>query len=174
MSSTEPLRTVWDALERAGCGPRGPDHKLVARCPGHDDRNPSLSVGIGADGRALIHCFAGCETEAVLAALELRWADLFPAGHHNGRWWQLEQARRSDFDANARTAANVLLALDRLGERWQTTITTSCPYCESPHAQLVISSDPDHMPYLHCRGACTASMFTGALAGRVQDHKEER
>ena len=50
----------------------------VARCPAHDDRNPSLSIGIGDDGRVLVHCFAGCPTGAVCSALGITTADLFP------------------------------------------------------------------------------------------------
>ena len=30
-----------------------------ARCPAHDDRQPSLSIAEGDDGRALMHCHAG-------------------------------------------------------------------------------------------------------------------
>ena len=41
----------------------------VARCPAHDDREPSLSVRDGDDGRLLTFCHAGCPPEAVWAAL---------------------------------------------------------------------------------------------------------
>ena len=41
----------------------------VARCPAHDDHEPSLSLRDGDDGRLLTHCFAGCSAEAVWAAL---------------------------------------------------------------------------------------------------------
>jgi hypothetical protein len=52
-------------------------------CPSHDDREPSLSVSEGDDGRVLIKCFAGCATEEVVAALGLEMKDLFetPNGH---------------------------------------------------------------------------------------------
>src|SRR4051794_31784787 len=59
-----------DAVHVSGSGWR-------ARCPAHEDRTPSLSVSVGEDGRALIHCHAGCAIETVLAALELTPADLF-------------------------------------------------------------------------------------------------
>ena len=49
-----------------------------ARCPAHEDRLPSLSVSEGDDGRALVHCFGGCEVAGVLAAVGLTLADLFP------------------------------------------------------------------------------------------------
>jgi putative DNA primase/helicase len=48
-----------------------------ALCPVHDDREPSLSVAEGDDGRALLRCFAGCEAEEVAAKLGLEMKDLF-------------------------------------------------------------------------------------------------
>lgn len=49
-----------------------------ARCPAHDDGGPSLSLREGDDGRVLMHCFAGCSTAAVVAAIGLQLSDLFP------------------------------------------------------------------------------------------------
>jgi hypothetical protein len=48
-----------------------------ARCPAHDDRNNSLSVAEGRDGRALLFCHAGCSFDEVLMAIGLRVRDLF-------------------------------------------------------------------------------------------------
>lgn len=48
----------------------------VARCPAHDDAQPSLSVTEAAD-RVLLHCFTGCEPEAVCRALGISTAHLF-------------------------------------------------------------------------------------------------
>lgn len=59
-----------------------------ARCPAHRDDTPSLSVAVGADGRILLHCFGGCTPEAVVRAMGLRMADLFPERNgatRNGR-----------------------------------------------------------------------------------------
>jgi hypothetical protein len=50
----------------------------IARCPAHDDHEPSLSIDEGADGRALIHCQAGCDPKDVLAAVGMTLRDLFP------------------------------------------------------------------------------------------------
>jgi len=58
--------------------------KWMARCPAHDDRRASLSIGIGEDGRTLLRCFAKCSTEAILDKLGLRPSDLF-AESGNGR-----------------------------------------------------------------------------------------
>jgi hypothetical protein len=40
----------------------------MARCPAHDDSRPSLSI-CDADGKVLVHCYAGCGQEQVIAAL---------------------------------------------------------------------------------------------------------
>ena len=48
-----------------------------AKCPAHDDRQPSLSVANGDDGRVLLRCFAGCTIDAICAAVNLTPADLF-------------------------------------------------------------------------------------------------
>ncbi len=50
----------------------------VARCPAHADKGPSLTVKELPDGRVLFHCFAGCEGDDVLAAIGLRWLDIYP------------------------------------------------------------------------------------------------
>lgn len=55
----------------------GPD-KFQARCPAHADKSPSLSIREMADGRVLLHCFAGCEVEAVLGAVGLTFRDVMP------------------------------------------------------------------------------------------------
>lgn len=55
----------------------------MALCPAHDDRNPSLSVTVAEDGKILLHCFAGCATENVMAAIELPLA--FLSGSQGGR-----------------------------------------------------------------------------------------
>lgn len=51
--------------------------RWISRCPAHEDRTPSLSIRETDDGRILIHCFAGCETESVLDAVGLEFSDLF-------------------------------------------------------------------------------------------------
>ena len=50
-----------------------------ARCPAHDDRQASLGVSTGDDGRILIKCFAGCTAKSVVESLGLTLKDLFPA-----------------------------------------------------------------------------------------------
>ena len=50
-----------------------------ARCPAHEDRSPSLSIGAAEDGTVLLKCHAGCSAEAVVKALGLDMRDLFPS-----------------------------------------------------------------------------------------------
>jgi len=78
--------------------------KWVARCPAHPDRNPSLSIKEAPDGRVLLYCFAGCPTEAILAALGLNWSDLFPERQEHRR--QLSRRERQEV---ARRRAGVIL-----------------------------------------------------------------
>ena len=62
----------------------------LALCPAHDDREPSLSLREGEDGRVLLKCFSGCPAEDVCRALGLQVAALFadnnapaiPSGQH--------------------------------------------------------------------------------------------
>lgn len=53
----------------------------IALCPAHDDRNPSLSIRQGDRGCVLLNCFAGCEFDAIVQALNLDPADLFQKPH---------------------------------------------------------------------------------------------
>ena len=72
------VERLLDALEAHGCKPKqaGPD-QWTALCPAHEDRKPSLSVAEG-DDCALVRCHAGCETEAVLAAVGLTIVVIYP------------------------------------------------------------------------------------------------
>ncbi len=57
-----------------------PNHRgWTARCPGHQDRSPSLSIRQG-DRWWLLHCFAGCTSQQICDAIGLRVADLWLGG----------------------------------------------------------------------------------------------
>lgn len=58
----------------------------VARCPAHDDKNPSLSLK-DDDGKILVHCHAGCEQGAVVDALKAQ-----------GLWPEQERRTRPAYD----------------------------------------------------------------------------
>lgn len=90
--STNTLLERIQGVRAAGPG------RWMARCPAHQDRNPSLSIR-ESDGRVLVHCFAGCEVYDVLCAVGLTLADLFdrPLTHHRAS----AQDRRHSHGAGA-------------------------------------------------------------------------
>lgn len=65
----ENLLTKFKNVRRSGAG-------FTARCPAHEDRKASLSV-TRRDGKILLHCFAGCTTEAICAAVSVAVNELF-------------------------------------------------------------------------------------------------
>ncbi len=68
---SDPTEKVLAALRDRGITVRRSGVGWSAKCPAHDDRNPSLSIATGDDGRCLVNCHAGCETKDVVSALGL-------------------------------------------------------------------------------------------------------
>jgi hypothetical protein len=65
------MKNIADFLARLeGVRPAG-DSRWTARCPAHDDNNPSLSVTSTADGAILVKCHAGCSFEEIRKAMRL-------------------------------------------------------------------------------------------------------
>ena len=52
------------------------DTQYMARCPCHDDRKQSLSIGRGKKG-VVLKCQAGCDTRDILSCIGLKPRDLF-------------------------------------------------------------------------------------------------
>lgn len=71
---------VLSRLNDAGAKPVPGRRGFACLCPAHGDRNASLNVDMGAGGRVILRCYAGCETTAILDALGLEWGHLFPDG----------------------------------------------------------------------------------------------
>lgn len=68
----------WSQLVSRLRGVHGSSGHIQARCPAHGDVHPSLSVRQVPDGRILVHCFVGCSSADIVAALGLTLADLMP------------------------------------------------------------------------------------------------
>lgn len=175
MSATDPLATVWEALDRCDCNPHGRAWDFRARCPVHDGENAeALHVRVGGDGRALVHCHPHeCPIEEIVRSIGLGMADLFPPGHNGARRRRLKEARRSDFAGSAREIANVLLALESVGASWAVDLRTDCAHCGEPGALLQAS--PRGISFW-CRAGeddgyevCTSDRFKQALAARVEE-----
>jgi hypothetical protein len=52
----------------------------LAHCPAHEDKEKSLSISTGDDGRVLLKCFAGCTVKEIVKSMRLEMRDLFPRG----------------------------------------------------------------------------------------------
>jgi hypothetical protein len=72
-----PFEKVVTALSSHGCRPKVRGQHASAHCPAHDDSRPSLEVDVGDDERALLHCFAECDTELIVSLIDLEMSDLF-------------------------------------------------------------------------------------------------
>ncbi len=82
-----------------------------ARCPAHEDRNPSLSIAQGDDGRALLKCHAGCTAEEIVRSLGLTLADLMPdraGGNGDSRSFTNGKGKEAKVYASAQEAIAVL------------------------------------------------------------------
>ncbi|MEQ9095400.1 MAG: AAA family ATPase [Phycisphaerales bacterium] len=103
------------ALKAHGHKPRESGDGWSCTCPAHDDTNPSLSIKAGDDGRALVHCHAGCPTDGVCHAIGLRAADLFasntdrPTGRSTPKRRQESTTKAGTFP----TADDAVRALER-------------------------------------------------------------
>ncbi len=60
-----------EALAKA-LGGRKAGTAWMARCPAHEDREPSLSIAEAASGKVLVRCHAGCDQRDVITALRAR------------------------------------------------------------------------------------------------------
>lgn len=88
--STDALLAKLDGVRRTGVD-RG-----IAKCPAHEDGRASLSWREMPDGRTLLHCFAGCSAEMVLAAVGLDFDALFPERPIAGDFAKRERRPWSD------------------------------------------------------------------------------
>lgn len=94
--------------------------RWIAKCPAHPDKRPSLSIKEAGDGRVLMHCFAGCDTRAVLEAIGLDYSALFPGhcrptkkGHHE---WAREKAGKILEKTLTRIAEDAIIEEIRMAE----------------------------------------------------------
>src|SRR5579862_834376 len=138
-----PLSRLVGKLQAEALSPsRGPRGQWRSRCPTHDDRFASLSLGQGKDGRALVTCHAGCQTRDVVAALGLKMSDLFPSevgpceppqphGSRGGR--RPEPVEPDVFD---KTFGAVSPAI----------ICYACPVCEKLYAYLAWRCGKNNKP----------------------------
>ena len=106
---------VLDRLEKV-TGGKG---KWMACCPAHQDKSPSLVV-TEADDRVLVHCFAGCNTQNVTAAIGLNVADLFYNKLASGEMTERKRQRFEEVLKSERIQVAIINAVEKV-ERPLTT-----------------------------------------------------
>lgn len=70
--------TIENVLSRLSKVKKTGKDKWLACCSAHQDKSPSLAIKLESDGRILLHCFAGCSADDVIAAIGLEFSELFP------------------------------------------------------------------------------------------------
>lgn len=113
----EPIRRVLERLQAV----RETSTGWLTRCPAHDDRTPSLSVAKGQNGRALLTCYAGCDTEAIIEALGLSWNDLFPDDDRSDGGSPLQSTEQFQLSCHSRSEQNKGLSREEV-ENWCRTL----------------------------------------------------
>jgi hypothetical protein len=92
-----PMQTVIGRLEQSGKQPKQRGDKYEARCPAHEDNNPSLSIAPGTEpDQVLMHCHAGCNIEDITAALGLEPKDLYAPKTRTGELTEIEHYTYTD------------------------------------------------------------------------------
>ena len=94
------MQTVIGRLETSGKQPKQRGDKYEARCPAHEDNNPSLSIAPGTEpDQVLMHCHAGCTIQDITAAIGLEPKDLYKPKPRT-ELVELEQYTYTDTDGN--------------------------------------------------------------------------
>ena len=61
-------------------GHEGVESDIMLKCPAHEDGAPSLHISRGDNGRAVLHCFAGCSYEEILEGFGISVEDITNLG----------------------------------------------------------------------------------------------
>jgi len=75
-----------EVLDRLNGVKKTGESQYVACCPAHDDKKPSLSIS-ESNGKILLHCQAGCDTQRVVEAIGIQMKDLYIQERSGG--WEL-------------------------------------------------------------------------------------
>jgi putative DNA primase/helicase len=102
--NADPVQRVLESLAARGKPVRKEGAGWVACCPAHDDSRPSLAVGRGRNGDALVFCrSAGCRAAEIVAALGMKLPDL-KAGSAHAFLPTIEDSHRPAQGSGFRTA----------------------------------------------------------------------
>ena len=74
--------------------------KAQCICPAHNDKEASLTISRGKDGKILMYCHAGCSTDDILAAAGLSFSDLFENQSERPSWMSyVENVKKKKIEA---------------------------------------------------------------------------
>lgn len=136
----------------------------VDLCPAHDDRSPSLSINIAADGKLLLHCFVGCTFESIVAAAGLSSSQAIRSVTRR----DLEQIKQQQLEEAQRKAA-YCKKLSQQGQPLEGTLSQSYlasrgidhwSSSQRHHSGLIYPNTGERLPAL-----LTAIQRSGQLVG---------
>lgn len=132
-----------EAIAKA-LGGRKVGRAWMARCPAHEDREPSLSIADTEGGTVLVRCHAGCDQRDVIAALRSRgvWQTTGRREGQFSRKVNRQHPDKPDSDALKRTEA--ALAIWRTSQPGEGTLVAT--YLRSRHLNLSVPAT------LRCHG----------------------
>jgi hypothetical protein len=121
----------------------------LCRCPAHDDRTPSLSVGTGRNERLLLHCHAGCEPRDVftelrrMGILEGRRQSPMPPRHKRA----IETLPPADAAEDADRRRRIEMA-QRVWSQTEDILFTLGERYLTEERGIMLTRDPGAVPYL--------------------------
>ncbi len=154
MTREHPIELVLDRLDNVRQNGSG----WTGRCPAHEDRQNSLSIAEGTNGRVLMKCFRGCTFVEIVAAMKLEPPDLFPAdgGGQGGDPRPRSGREHSNADSGGLTLGEYAEAKG-LPEAFLRSLGVT---------QIYLDGRPTvRVPYRHLDGTEAAVRFRLALGG---------
>jgi putative DNA primase/helicase len=137
----------------------------MAKCPAHEDREPSFSIKDADNGKVLVRCHAGCDQQHVIAALKARgiWSNF---GRRRFRMIASHSGASSDQGRGAATRTQAALRM------WRATVPADGTIVETYlRSRGIVTSVPAtlrfHAAIKHPRGQLWPAMV--ALVTRGED-----
>lgn len=94
MSDLNKVLSALDSIKKISV------NEWKARCPCHDDKKASLCIGYDSEAdKILVHCQAGCNTDDVLSAVGLTFADIEPK-RKALEWWEKNLIDKYDYTSD--------------------------------------------------------------------------
>lgn len=99
------LLPLLNKVKKSGSG-------YVSLCPAHNDREASLSITEGKDGRILFHCFAGCTCDEICEAIGIKQKDLFSESEN--RYYEKPKTKALDREHIYRDENDIIIAKKKI------------------------------------------------------------